>query len=122
MARLSKRTLDGHVETFLLAVLEDGPSYGYQIVRELNERGDGLLRFGEGTVYPVLHRMERRGLITARWSKAESGRPRKYYRLTRKGRRAQAEQRDQWQQLKQVMERMLEPADGRDSGPAAGPA
>ena len=109
MPRLSKKTLDGNVETLLLAILQNGPSYGYQIVQDLNEQAAGLLKMGEGTVYPVLHRLEERELITATWRDGDTGRKRKYYRLTSKGRRAQSANRQQWQSLVQVMETMLGP-------------
>lgn len=100
---LHKRTIDGHVEPMILAVLGDGPSYGYQIGQDLLERSAGVLKLGEGTLYPVLHRMESRGLIAATWRTGENGRERKYYRLTPKGRRAMAEHADQWATLVEVM-------------------
>ena len=59
----NKKSLDGNVETFLLLILEESPNYGYAIVRELKQKTDGLLRLGEGTVYPVLYRMEERGVL-----------------------------------------------------------
>lgn len=107
MTQLNKRTLDGNVETLLLAVLQDGPNYGYQIVQVLNERAPGLLKLGEGTVYPVLHRLEERGLISAVWKKGETGRERKYYRLSAGGRRALAANARQWRSLVEVMETVL---------------
>ena len=62
MRRLRKQTLDGNVETLLLAILQAGPSYGYAIVKELNERSEGILQLGEGTIYHVLHRLEEKKL------------------------------------------------------------
>jgi len=111
MTRLSKQTLDGNVEALLLAILESGPSYGYAIVRELNERAEGILKLGEGTIYPVLHRMEDKKMITAKWRLAENGRQRKYYRLTPKGHRALASRREQWQVLSAVMTKVVGPAE-----------
>ena len=115
MAVLGKKALDGNVETLLLAILREGPSYGYEIIQTLNERSAGLLRMGEGTAYPVLHRLEDRGLIASRWSTAESGRRRKYYRLTPKGRRSLAENAKQFRSLVQLMSSVL---GGGDMGPA----
>ena len=109
MASLKKSTLDGNVETLLLAVLADGPSYGYAIVRELNQRAEGLLEMGEGTVYPVLHRLEKRKLIAGTWRKGETGRPRKYYRLTPAGKRALSENHSQWEGLVKVMDAVVGP-------------
>ena len=111
MAKLNKKTLDGNVESLILAVLCGGPSYGYQIVTDLNERGGGLLELGEGTIYPVLHRMEDRGLIEANWKTGETGRQRKYYRITAAGRKALAANQAQWQGLVQVMSNVFGPAD-----------
>lgn len=116
MARLSKQSMDGNVETLLLAVLADGPSYGYQIVQDLNERARGLLAMGEGTVYPVLHRLEKRGQIVASWRKGETGRQRKYYRLSPKGRRALQENVEQWRQMAAVMQHVLGPGQARPVG------
>ena len=111
---LSKKTLDGNVETLILAVLRGGASYGYQIVTDINEMGGGLLELGEGTIYPVLHRMEDRELIEANWKVADNGRQRKYYRITPAGHKALAANQQQWQGLVQVMNSIFTP-DG-DSG------
>ncbi len=115
MTLLHKKTLDGNVETLLLAILREGPSYGYEIIKTVNDRAAGLLRMGEGTAYPVLHRLEDRGLITSRWTTAETGRRRKYYRLTPKGRRSLADNAQQWAALVQLMGIVL----GGDPPPAA---
>ena len=101
---LSKRALDGNVETFLLSILKDGENYGYGLVQELNERAPGLVKFGEGTVYPVLHRIEKRGLIAPTWRKSETGRRRKYYRLTKKGHGKLASNLTEWRELTQAMQ------------------
>ena len=110
MSQLTKQAMDGNVETLLLAVFRDGPSYGYEIVQEINRRARGLLQMGEGTVYPVLHRLEKRGLIVATWRKGETGRRRKYYRLSPKGKTTLAGNVQQWQQMAAVMNHVLGPA------------
>ena len=107
MKRLRKQTLDGNVETLVLSILEAGPSYGYAIVRELNERSGGILQLGEGTIYPVLYRLEEKKLISARWHLSENGRQRKYYRLIAKGRKALVANYQQWQMLTSVMGKVL---------------
>ncbi|MHC4638231.1 MAG: PadR family transcriptional regulator [Planctomycetota bacterium] len=109
MKKLRKQTLDGNVETLLLAILQAGPSYGYAIVKELNKRADGILNLGEGTVYPVLHRLEEKKLICSNWQLANNGRQRKYYRLTPKGKKAFNTNRMQWLMLSNVMEKVLGP-------------
>ena len=107
MKRLRKQTLDGNVETLILAILEGGPSYGYAIVKELNKRAEGVLQLGEGTIYPVLYRLQERKMILAEWQLAENGRERKYYRLSAKGRKALAANCQQWQMLAAVMGKVL---------------
>ena len=107
MKRLRKQTLDGNVETLILAVLEAEPNYGYQIAKELNIRSNGILSLGEGTIYPTLHRLKKRKLLFAKLRLAKNGRQRKYYRLTTKGRRVLADNREQWKMLVSVMEKVL---------------
>jgi len=107
MKRLRKQMLDGNVETLILAVLENGSSYGYAIIKELNNRAEGILSLGEGTIYPVLHRMEDKKIISEKWQLAQNGRQRKYYRLTPKGRKAIADNKIQWEALARVMELVL---------------
>ena len=105
--KLSKKTLDGNMETMLLAVLSDGPSYGYQLVQDLNTKAPGVLKTGEGTIYPVLHRLQERELIQSAWRTGETGRQRRYYRITPKGKKALTDNRQQWAALAKVMQTML---------------
>ncbi|MFT3915234.1 MAG: helix-turn-helix transcriptional regulator [Anaeromyxobacteraceae bacterium] len=80
----------------ILSILADGESYGYAIVKRVGELSDGTLQWTEGMLYPLLHRLERQGFIEGRWGEADSGRKRKYYRITKGGRAHLAEQRRQW--------------------------
>ncbi|HET6348021.1 MAG TPA: helix-turn-helix transcriptional regulator [Candidatus Krumholzibacteria bacterium] len=81
----------------VLAILGEGESYGYAIIKRVAELSDGELQWTDGMVYPLLHRLERNGLVKAVWGKSETGRRRKYYRLTRKGADQLARQKRQWQ-------------------------
>jgi PadR family transcriptional regulator PadR len=93
-------------EALLLSCLETGPMHGYQIALEIQERGRGFFRFNYGTLYPILHQMEKNGLIKGTWSPAEPGggrsggedarRRRKQYTLTPKGRQYARQQRSSW--------------------------
>lgn len=83
-ASWSTQLRKGVVELMILSLVRDGALYGYAIVRELKERG-GLVA-GEGTVYPVLRRLESDGLVSAAWSDEGPAGPRKYYRITDNGR------------------------------------
>ncbi len=81
----------------VLAILAEGDSYGYAILKRVRELSGGHLAWTDGMLYPVLHRLERLGFIEARWETADSGRRRKYYRLTSRGGTQLAEERKQWQ-------------------------
>jgi DNA-binding PadR family transcriptional regulator len=81
----------------VLAILADADSYGYAILQRVRELSGGRMAWTDGMLYPVLHRLERLGHIEARWEVAESGRRRKYYRITSQGRTQLAEQRRQWE-------------------------
>src|SRR5690348_12249694 len=81
----------------VLAILSEGDSYGYAIIKRVTELSGGHLQWTDGMLYPVLHRLERQGLVEAEWAASEIGRRRKYYRITREGRAQLAAQRQQWQ-------------------------
>lgn len=81
----------------VLSILSEGESYGYAIIKRVDELSGGELKWTDGMLYPVLHRLERNGYVEASWGKSESGRRRKYYRLTDKGSDELASQRRQWQ-------------------------
>ena len=97
----------GHLDMLLLAVLSEGPSHGYAVIEQLRHRSDDLFDLPEGTVYPALHRLERSGLLTSDWDGA-GGRPRRVYRITRKGSTRLREQRTAWQQFSASIDRLLE--------------
>ena len=75
----------GSLELIVLHLLSSGESYGYEIVTKLSERTRGALEITDGTLYPVLYRLERGGFVTVRWETPQRGVPRKYYRLTPAG-------------------------------------
>lgn len=81
----------------VLAILAEADSYGYAILQRVREVSGGRMEWTDGMLYPVLHRLERLGHVEARWEVAESGRRRKYYRITPQGQAQLAEERRQWQ-------------------------
>jgi PadR family transcriptional regulator PadR len=83
--------------SIVLAILTEKDSYGYAILQRVGELSGGRMEWTDGMLYPVLHRLERLGHIEARWEVAESGRRRKYYRITSEGRARLAEERIQWE-------------------------
>lgn len=90
----------------VLAILAEGDSYGYAILKRVRELSGGELEWTDGMLYPVLHRLERSGLIASRWENAESGRRRKYYRITEAGREQLNDERRQWRTVDQALERI----------------
>ncbi len=94
--------LKGHLDLLVLACLEDGPRHGYAVIEQLLQQSGGFFDLPEGTVYPVLHRLEKARLLVSRWS-SSSGRRRRVYRLTRSGAAALAHQTSQWNQFAQAV-------------------
>ena len=101
----------------ILSILADGESYGYAIVKRVGELSEGTLQWTEGMLYPLLHRLERQGYIEGRWGAAESGRKRKYYRITSSGQAHLTDQRRQWQVVDEALRNIW-----RGLANAAGPA
>lgn len=103
----------------VLAILAEGDSYGYAILKRVHELSGGELEWTDGMLYPVLHRVERAGLVTSRWETTESGRRRKYYRVTEAGRQQLADERRQWQAVDDTLRKVwsaLADAAGGDGG------
>src|SRR5262249_49036945 len=80
----------------VLAILAEGESYGYAIIKRVTELSGGHLQWTDGMLYPVLHRLERQGYVAAKWDVSEGGRRRKYYRITKEGRAELTSLRQQW--------------------------
>lgn len=93
---ISKDLVAASAAPLVLAILADGDSYGYAIIKRVGELSDGHLQWTDGMLYPVLHRLERLGYIEARWAKSDSGRRRRYYRITGAGQAQLQAQRRQW--------------------------
>ena len=106
----SSQLLKGVLDMCLLAVIADEPSYGYEMVRKLSDRGLDLV--GEGAIYPVLSRMQRSGLIEGYLVASPEGPARKYYRIEEKGRAALEEWSDAWRHLTRGVENVLEGGSG----------
>ncbi|HEY1257848.1 MAG TPA: helix-turn-helix transcriptional regulator [Stellaceae bacterium] len=88
--------LKGHLDMIVLAALAAGPAHGYGIIQEIRGRSQGAFDLPEGTVYPVLHRLEEAGFLSSHWTDGTAGRKRRVYSLTRKGSRALADRRALW--------------------------
>jgi DNA-binding PadR family transcriptional regulator len=106
MAGYSKELLKGAADTLVLSSFADGEKYGYQVVKELERRSEGFFAFKEGTLYPILHRLEGQGLLAGRWVTMPNGSERRYYALTGKGRRALSDKLNEWQTFVQAVGRV----------------
>ncbi|WP_017587453.1 PadR family transcriptional regulator [Nocardiopsis ganjiahuensis] len=94
----------------VLGILAEGESYGYAIVKRVNELSDGRMRWTDGMLYPLLHRLERNGLVQASWGRSDAGRRRKHYAITEAGLEALAERREQWQVVAEALRQVWEAA------------
>jgi len=81
----------------VLAILAEGDSYGYAILKRVRELSGGRMEWTDGMLYPVMHRLERDGEVKARWEVADNGRKRKYYGITPRGRTRLKDEHKQWQ-------------------------
>ncbi|MCA9135819.1 MAG: helix-turn-helix transcriptional regulator [Planctomycetales bacterium] len=106
---VSRELIAATTRPLVLAVLAKGENYGYAIIQQVRELSGGELDWSEGMLYPVLHRLEQDKLIIGRWSKSESGRKRKYYRLSASGTRAIQAERRQWFTVHQTLESLWGP-------------
>jgi len=103
---MKAETLKGHLDGLILATLAAGPAHGYAVIEQLKRRSGGAFELAEGTVYPVLHRLEADGLLESEWS-TSSGRRRRVYRLTRRGRATLSEQQGEWRRFAAAVEAVL---------------
>ena len=100
---MRKELVAASAEPLILSLLSKGESYGYAIIQEINARSDGKLQWKDGMLYPVLHRLERNGLIKSRWVKIENGRKRKYYSVRKDGHRAMDKHHEHWTLVHSVL-------------------
>ena len=95
--KISKDLVAASAAPLVLSILREGESYGYAIIQKVRDLSDGQMEWTDGMLYPVLHRLEEQGLISASWQVSEAGRKRKYYSLTAQGKKELAEQKRQWE-------------------------
>jgi PadR family transcriptional regulator, regulatory protein PadR len=108
MQASTRELLKGSLTVLLLGLLERQPLYGYQIVKEVRARSQGVLELKEGTLYPALHRLEQAGLIEGYWETRPDGADRRYYRLTALGVQAAQEHRTLWHQFTRAVQGVID--------------
>lgn len=104
-----RELLKGSTETLLLSLLCGEPMYGYQLVKEIDQKSSGYFRFKEGTLYPALHRLERDGLIAGVWRSSPTGQNRRYYEITALGQTRLASMLKEWNLFTQAVNLVAQP-------------
>jgi transcriptional regulator len=112
MARSKKRLelLRGTLDLLVLQTLQQGPMHGYAVAARIQEGTDDVLKIEEGSLYPALHRMERRGWIEAEWGHTDARRRARFYRLSAAGRRQLEDELQRWRRFSAAVEKVIEPA------------
>ena len=108
MTQFRQDLLRGSLDLMVLAVLADGPKYGYLIGQSLRQNSGDTVSVEAGTLYPLLHRLETQKLVRAKWEQ-ETGRKRKWYELTTPGRKRLAQHAADWQAHAQCLQQLLTP-------------
>jgi transcriptional regulator len=106
----SGELLQGTLDMLILKTLVRGPMHGYAVVEFIQQTSEDALRVEEGALYPALHRLELRGLLTAEWGVSENNRRAKYYRITAAGRKQLVNEASRWRRMSAAIERIMEPA------------
>jgi len=106
-----RELLKGNTDSLLLYLINSQPTYGYQIIKELENKSNGYFQFKEGTLYPALHRMERDGLIRGEWRRLPNGQERRYYYMTAEGKQALAEKLTTWGKFSMAVNLIVKPAE-----------
>ncbi len=96
LVKIDKELLKGSTTMLILKLLDSGDMYGYQMTKELESRSDNTFTLKEGTLYPILHSLESDQMIEAYWEDTESARKRKYYRITKNGKKLLSEKQKEW--------------------------
>ena len=109
-----KNLAGASAKPIILSLLLSGESYGYKIIKRVRHVSGGTLEWSNAMLYPVLHRMEKDGLIRSEWKASEENRMRKYYFLTERGRRELTAEKEQWRGLQETLRKLLSPAEAAD--------
>ncbi|MCR9254267.1 MAG: helix-turn-helix transcriptional regulator [bacterium] len=99
----SKPLVAASSRPMILAILQEGTSYGYKIIQRVREISGGQMEWADGMLYPVLHRLEKEKLIQSQWMQSEEGRHRKYYSITELGKETLHQEKEAWISMNQIM-------------------
>jgi PadR family transcriptional regulator len=102
--------LQGTLDMMVLRTLSAGPANGYEIARAIELLSEDVLAVDHGSLYPALHRLEKSGVVAAKWETSATNRRARYYRLTPAGRKRLADERSRWEQMAAAISRVMRPA------------
>lgn len=107
--KYEKQMKKGVLDMLVLKMMEEEPKYGYQIIQEIREKSEQIFSLKDGTLYPILYRLEDEGFVVSEWSEAEGKQvPRKYYRITDEGQNTLIQIRNVWQNISAGVEKIME--------------
>lgn len=105
--KISKELLKGSTTMLVLGLLKEKPMYGYEMIKNMEQKSKGIFAFKEGTLYPILHTLESDGYVESYWEESEECRKRKYYRITKDGSKHLEEKKKEWETYKNAVESCL---------------
>ncbi|MCY6372214.1 PadR family transcriptional regulator [Clostridium ganghwense] len=105
--KINKELLKGSTVILILKLLDKKPMYGYEMIKEIEEKSSGIFTFKEGTLYPILHTLEREGLVEAYWNQSEGKRRRKYYKITDEGKLSLKKKQEEWTTFRSTVDKIL---------------
>lgn len=106
---ISKNLTAASTKPIILSILRQGNSYGYLIIKKIKELSGGAMVYSDGMLYPVLHRLEKDGLIVSKWTVTDQERPRKYYEITELGKAELIAEKEQWSKVNAVLDSLWNP-------------
>ena len=104
---MNKDLIKGNITTLILSSLQEDERYGYEIIQELDAKSKGIFKMKEGTLYPLLHNLEFEGAIKSFERKSPQGRKRKYYKLTKSGKKLLEVKKQEWNSFKQLIDQFV---------------
>lgn len=111
---IEKALVAASSKPIILSILLGGEDYGYEIIQKVKDISGGSLEWSDKMLYPVLHRMEKEGLLVSHWKMSDGGRLRRYYKITEEGRRALDFERRQWQSVTEALAKLWKPLPSLD--------
>ena len=109
MFRFSRELIAASSIPLVLAVLSKGPSYGYDIMKQIRDASDGVVQFSDGTLYPVLRKLEDKMMISSEWKVADNEKRRRYYILTESGKEYFKHEKVNWNFMNKLLEKLWKP-------------